>query len=60
MLVRQLEYPTALVLHSGDEDDRELSRTVLAHLATFTPVHSVEALPPVAEAGYAPVNWPNA
>ncbi|MFI7231071.1 CobW family GTP-binding protein [Nonomuraea angiospora] len=47
VLARQLEYPTALVLHGGDADDRELSRTVLAHLAPLTPVHTVAALPPV-------------
>ncbi|MFC7584379.1 CobW family GTP-binding protein [Nonomuraea antimicrobica] len=47
VLVRQLEYATALVLHGGDEDDRDLSRRVLAHLAPFTPVHPVQALPPV-------------
>ncbi|TDD50665.1 GTP-binding protein [Nonomuraea terrae] len=45
VLARQLEYPTALVLHGGDED--ELSRTVLTHLAPFTPVHTLGALPPV-------------
>ncbi|MEQ4721042.1 GTP-binding protein [Nonomuraea sp. B19D2] len=47
VLARQLEYPTALVLHGGDEDDQELSRMVLTHLTPFTPVHTVEALPPV-------------
>ncbi|PZG21024.1 CobW family GTP-binding protein [Nonomuraea aridisoli] len=46
VLARQLEYPTALVLHGGDEDDHELSRTVLTHLAPFTPVHTIDALPP--------------
>ncbi|WP_246083237.1 CobW family GTP-binding protein [Nonomuraea diastatica] len=47
VLARQLEYATALVLHGGDEDDHELSRRVLAHLAPFTPVHRIDALPPV-------------
>ncbi|MEO3872913.1 GTP-binding protein [Nonomuraea sp. B12E4] len=47
VLTRQLEYPTALVLHGGDAEDQELSRRVLAHLAPFTPVHTVAALPPV-------------
>ncbi|MFC5826365.1 CobW family GTP-binding protein [Nonomuraea insulae] len=50
VLTRQLEYPTALVLHGGDEDDRELSRRVLTHLAPFTPVHAVDSLPPVTSA----------
>ncbi|MGP4102367.1 CobW family GTP-binding protein [Nonomuraea sp. KM90] len=47
VLARQLEYSTGLVLHGGDEDDRELSRTVLAHLTPVTPVHTVGSLPPV-------------
>ncbi|MBB6550423.1 CobW family GTP-binding protein [Nonomuraea rubra] len=47
VLARQLEYPTGLVLHGGDDDDRELSRAVLAHLAPITPVHTTDALPPV-------------
>jgi G3E family GTPase len=47
VLARQLEYATALVLHGGDEDDRELSRAVLAHLAPITPIHPVTALPSV-------------
>ncbi|TDE56547.1 GTP-binding protein [Nonomuraea mesophila] len=47
VLARQIEYPTALVLHGGDEEDHELSRTVLTHLAPFTPVHPIGALPPV-------------
>ncbi|WP_431914860.1 CobW family GTP-binding protein [Nonomuraea jabiensis] len=47
VLARQLEYPTGLVLHGGDEDDHELSRTVLAHLAPVTPIHTVSCLPPV-------------
>ncbi|UBU17866.1 CobW family GTP-binding protein [Nonomuraea gerenzanensis] len=47
VLARQLEYPTGLVLHGGDEDDRELSRRVLAHLAPVTPLHTTGSLPPV-------------
>ncbi|MEV0197141.1 GTP-binding protein [Nonomuraea sp. NPDC050691] len=47
VLVRQLEYPTGLVLHGGDRDDRQLSRAVLSHLAPVTPVHAVSSLPPV-------------
>ncbi|WP_240777624.1 CobW family GTP-binding protein [Nonomuraea basaltis] len=47
VLARQIEYPTALVLHGGDEGDRELSRAVLAHLAPLTQVHPITALPPV-------------
>ncbi|MEV0612582.1 GTP-binding protein [Nonomuraea sp. NPDC050404] len=45
VLARQLEYATGLVLHGGDEDDRELSRSVLAHLAPVTPVHTAGSLP---------------
>ncbi|SDK20778.1 CobW family GTP-binding protein [Nonomuraea jiangxiensis] len=51
VLTRQIEYPTALVLHGGDEDDRELARRVLTHLAPFTPVHTVAVLPPATGAG---------
>ncbi|MEV4571442.1 GTP-binding protein [Nonomuraea sp. NPDC049419] len=47
VLARQLEYATGLVLHGGDDDDRDLSRRVLAHLAPVTPVHAVAALPAV-------------
>ncbi|TMR10298.1 hypothetical protein ETD86_40100, partial [Nonomuraea turkmeniaca] len=47
VLARQLEYPTGLVLHGGDEEDRELSRAVLAHLVPVTPIHSIDSLPPV-------------
>ncbi|MFG1709405.1 CobW family GTP-binding protein [Nonomuraea sp. M3C6] len=47
VLARQLEYATGLVLHGGDEDDRELSHAVLAHLAPVTPIYSINALPPV-------------
>ncbi|MGI5286402.1 CobW family GTP-binding protein [Nonomuraea polychroma] len=47
VLARQLEYPSGLVLHGGDEDDRELSRAVLAHLAPVTPIHTVDSLPVV-------------
>ncbi|MER6943026.1 GTP-binding protein [Nonomuraea sp. NPDC000554] len=45
VLARQLEYATGLVLHGGDEEDTDLSRTVLAHLAPVTPVHRVTGLP---------------
>lgn len=38
VLARQVEYATALVLHGGDEDDHDLSRALLAHLAPATPV----------------------
>ncbi|MGP3955244.1 CobW family GTP-binding protein [Nonomuraea sp. 3N208] len=47
VLARQLEYATGLVLHGGDEDDQDLSRRVLAHLAPISPIHTVHALPPV-------------
>ncbi|WP_223167915.1 CobW family GTP-binding protein [Nonomuraea sp. SYSU D8015] len=47
VMARQIEYPTALVLHGGDEGDRELSRAVLSHLAPVTPVHLVTGLPSV-------------
>jgi G3E family GTPase len=50
VLARQIEYPTGLVLHGGDEDDQELSRAVLAHLAPVTTIHTVNALPPVSGA----------
>ncbi|SDJ99957.1 GTPase, G3E family [Nonomuraea maritima] len=46
VLARQLEYATDLVLHGGDEDDRDLARAVLSHLAPLTPVHTA-VLPPV-------------
>ncbi|MEU0568943.1 GTP-binding protein [Nonomuraea sp. NPDC005983] len=45
VLARQLEYATGLVLHGDDEEDAELSRAVLAHLAPVTPIHPVTALP---------------
>ncbi|MEU7693369.1 CobW family GTP-binding protein [Microbispora hainanensis] len=38
VLARQIEYATALSVHGGDEEDVELSRAVLAHLAPCTPV----------------------
>ena len=47
VLALQLEYATGLVLHGGDDDDRELSLAVLSHLAPVTPVHTVDALPRV-------------
>ncbi|MBG0832699.1 GTP-binding protein [Planomonospora sp. ID67723] len=47
VLARQIEYPTGLVLHGGDEQDAELSRDVLTHLAPFTPVHRITGLPGV-------------
>ncbi|GAA2896796.1 GTP-binding protein [Streptosporangium fragile] len=47
VLARQIEYPTGLVLHGGDDEDVELSRRVLAHLAPVTPVHEVTAMPEV-------------
>ncbi|MFG1688757.1 CobW family GTP-binding protein [Nonomuraea sp. NPDC049269] len=47
VLARQLEYPTGLVLHGGDEDDRHLSRAVLTHLAPFTAIHTISSLPSV-------------
>ncbi|WP_049563840.1 CobW family GTP-binding protein [Nonomuraea sp. SBT364] len=47
VLARQLEYPTALVLHGGDDEDRDLSRAVLSHLAPITPIHAVGTLPSV-------------
>ncbi|MGI5159095.1 hypothetical protein [Microbispora sp. CA-102843] len=46
VLTRQIEYATALTLHGGDEEDGELSRAVLAHLAPCTPVFA-ESLPGV-------------
>ncbi|WP_066370845.1 CobW family GTP-binding protein [Herbidospora mongoliensis] len=42
VLARQVEYATALVLHGGDEEDHELSRALLAHLAPATPVFAAE------------------
>ncbi|MEV0973914.1 CobW family GTP-binding protein [Microtetraspora glauca] len=45
VLARQLEYATGLVLHGGDEEDADLSRGVLGHLAPFTPIHELTALP---------------
>ncbi|GGQ17467.1 CobW family GTP-binding protein [Streptosporangium pseudovulgare] len=45
VLARQIEYATGLVLHGGDEEDGDLSRMVLAHLAPVTPVHEITALP---------------
>ncbi|RVX43788.1 G3E family GTPase [Nonomuraea polychroma] len=50
VLARQLEYATGLVLYGGDEDDQDLSRRVLAHLAPISPVHAVPTLPPVSGA----------
>ncbi|MFF4122418.1 CobW family GTP-binding protein [Microbispora rosea] len=50
VLTRQIEYATALTLHGGDEEDAELSRAVLAHLAPCTPVFT-ESLPGVTGAG---------
>ncbi|WP_424531982.1 CobW family GTP-binding protein [Sphaerisporangium viridialbum] len=47
VLARQIEYATGLVLHGGDEEDADLSRAVLAHLAPVTPVHPVTGLPRV-------------
>lgn len=46
VLARQLEYATSLVLRGGDEEDHDLSRTILNHLAPCTPV-SAEVLPEV-------------
>ncbi|MGP3918498.1 CobW family GTP-binding protein [Nonomuraea sp. 10N515B] len=45
VLARQLEYATGLVLHGGDEDDQDLSRRVLAHLAPISPIHTLHTLP---------------
>lgn len=45
VLARQLEYATGLVLHGGDEDDQDLSRRVLAHLAPVSPIHTLHTLP---------------
>ncbi|GII59567.1 cobalamin biosynthesis protein CobW [Planotetraspora thailandica] len=44
VLARQIEYATGLVVHrgDGDEDDVELSRAVLGHLAPMTPVAPAE------------------
>ncbi|WP_245966331.1 CobW family GTP-binding protein [Sphaerisporangium album] len=47
VLTRQLEYATGLVLDDGDEEDHELSRLVLAHLAPLTPIHTLDTLPHV-------------
>lgn len=46
VLARQLEYATGLVLRGGDEEDHDLSRAVLSHLAPCTPVYA-KALPEV-------------
>lgn len=53
VLARQIEYGTGLVLHrgGGDEEDLELSRAVLGHLAPITPVCRLdEPLPGLAGA----------
>ncbi|MFG1706622.1 CobW family GTP-binding protein [Nonomuraea sp. M3C6] len=48
VLVRQIEYATALVLVGGDAEDAELSAAVLGHLAPCTPVHLMsDGLPQV-------------
>ncbi|TYB56527.1 hypothetical protein FXF51_42840 [Nonomuraea sp. PA05] len=47
VLTRQIEYGTGLVPHGGDEEDQELTAAVLTHLAPFTPVHPVTAMPAV-------------
>ncbi|MBB2910774.1 G3E family GTPase [Streptosporangium becharense] len=47
VLARQIEYATGLMLHGGDEEDAELSRAVLAHLAPVTPVFDADGLPGV-------------
>ncbi|MGW5685999.1 CobW family GTP-binding protein [Nonomuraea sp. NPDC003754] len=46
VLARQLEYATGLALRGGDEEDHELTRAILTHLAPHTPVHA-ENLPAV-------------
>jgi G3E family GTPase len=46
VLARQVEYATALVLHGGGEEDVELTRALLTHLAPVTPVFT-ESLPGV-------------
>ncbi|GAA0423439.1 cobalamin biosynthesis protein CobW [Acrocarpospora corrugata] len=46
VLARQIEYATALVLHGGDEEDVDLARALLAHLAPVTPVFA-DSLPDV-------------
>jgi G3E family GTPase len=40
VLARQVEYATGLVLHGGDDEDVDLTRAVLAHLAPFTPIYA--------------------
>ncbi|GIH79080.1 CobW family GTP-binding protein [Planobispora longispora] len=47
VLARQIEYATGLVLHGGDEEDADLARAVLGHLAPVTPVFGVDTLPEV-------------
>ncbi|GAA1017382.1 cobalamin biosynthesis protein CobW [Acrocarpospora pleiomorpha] len=42
VLARQVEYATALILHGGDEEDHDLSRALLSHLAPATPVFAAE------------------
>ncbi|GAB1823729.1 CobW family GTP-binding protein [Herbidospora sp. RD11066] len=42
VLARQVEYATALVLYGGDDEDHDLSRALLAHLAPATPVFATE------------------
>jgi G3E family GTPase len=57
VLARQIEYATGLILHRGDGDDEdvELSRAVLGHLAPVTPVTLVdETLPEVTGAALCP------
>ncbi|GAB3163658.1 CobW family GTP-binding protein [Microbispora hainanensis] len=43
VLARQIEYATALTVHGGDEEDAELSRAVLAHLAPCTPIFTPDS-----------------
>ncbi|MEO3808189.1 GTP-binding protein [Sphaerisporangium sp. B11E5] len=38
VLARQLEFATALILRGGDEEDHDLTRAILTHLAPCTPV----------------------
>ncbi|GAA5063856.1 G3E family GTPase [Thermocatellispora tengchongensis] len=51
VLARQIEYPTGLVLHGGDQDDRHLSGAILTHLAPLTPAHALDSLPDVTGPG---------
>ncbi|MGJ6969533.1 CobW family GTP-binding protein [Streptosporangium sp. G11] len=52
VLARQIEYATTIVVSGADEEDVELARAVLGHLAPTTPTDVLNSvLPPVTGAG---------